>query len=135
MKSPEQLKGAIRNISSKKNLRPQEVLQMFLFERILERLALSKYSNNFIHDLHMLYRLHKDKVNMNYLRAAVLHTAEKRGSLEEIKDWRDILRDIREEPPMHLLWKSYAAENSYASELTFTDVLETTEQLAADLNL
>jgi len=31
MKTPEQLKGAIRNIASKKNLRPQEVLQMFLF--------------------------------------------------------------------------------------------------------
>lgn len=279
MKTPEQLKGAIRNIAAKKNLRPQEVLQMFLFERILERLAKSPYSNNFIlkggllissmigiserttmdmdttvrgitmeedeivevlkkilavdvqdgvefvfesiepireedaynnfrahlkarygkinapmkidittgdkitpaairydfplsfdersvpvmaytletvlaekyetiirrnigttrardfYDLHMLYRLYKDKVNMEYLRAAVIHTAEKRGSLEEIKDWRDILRDIREEPPMHLLWKSYAAENSYASELEFSDVLETTEQLAADIDL
>ena len=48
MKSPEQLKGAIRNIAAKKNLRPQEVLQMFLFERILERLAKSPYSSNFI---------------------------------------------------------------------------------------
>lgn len=48
MKTPEQLKGAIRNIASKKNLRPQEVLQMFLFERILERLAQSPYSKNFI---------------------------------------------------------------------------------------
>ncbi len=279
MKTPEQLKGAIRNIASKKNLRPQEVLQMFLFERILERLAQSQYSNNFIlkggllissmigiserttmdmdttvrgitmeedeiveiiknilavdvddgiefefksiepireedaynnfrahlaahygkinapmkidittgdsitpsairydyplsfdektvpvmaytletvlaekyetiirrnigttrardfYDLHMLYRLHKDKVNLEYLRMAVLHTARKRGSLEEIKDWRDILGDIREEPPMHLLWDSYAAENSYAKELSFSDVLETTEQLATDLDL
>ena len=48
MKTPEQLKGAIRNIAADKNLRPQEVLQMFLFERILERLAASKYRNNFI---------------------------------------------------------------------------------------
>lgn len=48
MKTPEQLKGAIRNIAADKNLRPQEVLQMFLFERILERLAASEYRNNFI---------------------------------------------------------------------------------------
>ena len=48
MKTPEQLKGAIRNIAAQKNLRPQEVLQMFLFERILERLAVSRYRNNFI---------------------------------------------------------------------------------------
>ena len=48
MKTPEQLKGAIRNIAAKKNLRPQEVLQMFLFERVLERLANANYRNNFI---------------------------------------------------------------------------------------
>ena len=39
MKTPEQLKGSIRSMAAKKNLRAQEVLQMFLFERILERLA------------------------------------------------------------------------------------------------
>lgn len=48
MKTPEQLKGAIRNIAKNKNLRPQEVLQMFLFERILERLSVSRYKYNFI---------------------------------------------------------------------------------------
>lgn len=48
MKTPEQLKGAIRNIAKSKNLRPQEVLQMFLFERVLERLSQSQYKNNFI---------------------------------------------------------------------------------------
>lgn len=48
MKTPEQLKGAVRNIASKQKLRPQEVLQMYLFERILERLASSDYRNNFI---------------------------------------------------------------------------------------
>lgn len=48
MKTPEQLKGAIRSMAAKKNLRAQEVLQMFLFERVLERLAVSPYRNNFI---------------------------------------------------------------------------------------
>lgn len=40
MKKPEQLKGAIKNIAKDKKLRPQEELQMFLFECILERLSL-----------------------------------------------------------------------------------------------
>lgn len=48
MKTPEQLKGAIRNIASEKNLRSQEVLQMYLFERILERFAASRFRSNFI---------------------------------------------------------------------------------------
>ena len=48
MKTPEQLKGTIRNTARKYNLMPQEVLQMFLFERILERLSASRYRENFI---------------------------------------------------------------------------------------
>ncbi len=48
MKTPEQLKGAIRNIAKQKNLHAQEILQIFMFERILERLTLSPYKKNFV---------------------------------------------------------------------------------------
>lgn len=48
MKTPEQLKGAIREMAVKNNLRAQEVLQMFLFERLIERLSKSSYKDNFI---------------------------------------------------------------------------------------
>ncbi len=48
MKTPEQLKGTIRSMAAKKNLRAQEVLQMFLFEHILERMANSRFKDNFI---------------------------------------------------------------------------------------
>ena len=44
----ESLKGKIRNIANSKNLRPQEVLQMFFFERFLERLSKSEYKFNFV---------------------------------------------------------------------------------------
>ena len=48
MKTPEQLKGAIRNIAKEKDLHAQEVLQIFMFERILKRLSLSPYKKNFV---------------------------------------------------------------------------------------
>ena len=48
MISSESLKGKIRNIAISKNLRSQEVLQMFFFERFLERLFGSEYKYNFI---------------------------------------------------------------------------------------
>ena len=47
MRSSESLKGKIRNIANSKNLSSQEVLQMFFFERFLERLSKSKYKFNF----------------------------------------------------------------------------------------
>lgn len=274
MKTPEQLKGAIRSMAAKKNLRAQEVLQMFLFERVLERLAVSPYRNNFIlkggllissmigiserttmdmdttvrgiqmeedeivatikeilaidvgdgiffgfqkiepireddaynnfrvhlrarygkidspmkidvttgdiitpaaiqydfplafeektipvmaytletilaekyetiirrnigttrardfYDLHMLYRSRKDEVRLEILREAVLHTAQKRDSVEDIMDWKDILKDIREEPQLYLLWDNYVADNQYIGELKFHEVLDTVDEIA-----
>ncbi len=279
MKTPEQLKGAIRSMAAKKNLRAQEVLQMFLFERVLERLATSPYWNNFIlkggllissmigiserttmdmdttvrgiqmekdeivavikailaidvgdgicfdfqkiepireddaynnfrvhlrarygkidspmkidvttgdmitpaaiqydfpltfeektisvmaytletilaekyetiirrnigttrardfYDLHMLYRSRKDEVRLDILRKAVLHTAQKRDSVEDIMDWKDILKDIREEPQLYLLWDNYLADNQYIGELKFHEVLDTVDEIANALNL
>ena len=48
MKTSEQMKGAIRNISKKTGVNPNSLLQMCLFEGILEKISKSKYSENFI---------------------------------------------------------------------------------------
>ncbi len=279
MKTPEQLKGAIRNFAAKNNLRALDVQHMFMFERILERLAVSPYAQNFIlkggllissmigigarttmdmdttvrgiqleeeeivrifqeilaidiedgiefeyqriepireedaynnfrlhivakygkinspmkvdvttgdkitpaaiqydypflfeektvpimaytletvlaekyetiirrnigntrardfYDLYTLYRSYKEDVRIEVLRSAVMHTAQKRESAEDIGDWRDILKDIREEPQLYLLWDNYVANNSYIGELEFHTVLDTVEEIAKLLDL
>lgn len=48
LKTPEQLKGAIRHLAKKKGIHAQEVLQIFMFERIIERLSVSPYKDKFI---------------------------------------------------------------------------------------
>jgi len=48
MKTAEQIKGAIRNISKKTGVNPNSLLHMCLFEGILEKLSKSKYNENFI---------------------------------------------------------------------------------------
>lgn len=269
MKTPEQLKGAIRNIAKKNNLLPQEILQMFLFERILERLSVSKYKDNFIlkggllissiigiterttmdmdttvrgipmeeenikkiiqeiikidvedgivfefvkmepirdddaynnfrvhlravygkvnnpmkidittgdkitpaaveyaykmmfddkqipvmaytletilaekyetiirrnigntrardfYDLYVLYTTRKDEIRKGILKLAVEHTAQKRGSLEEIKDYKAICQEILDEDDLNRLWNNYAKENGYAAQLDYKDMVNT----------
>lgn len=44
MKTAEQIKGAIRNISKETGTNPNSLLQMCLFEGILEKLSKSKQS-------------------------------------------------------------------------------------------
>lgn len=48
MKTPEQVKGAIRNIANQKGIRPQAALQMYLLERLPIRIAGSQYHGNFV---------------------------------------------------------------------------------------
>ena len=48
MISPESLKDKVKNIAKSKRLSSQEVLQMFFFERFLERLSHSEYKFNFV---------------------------------------------------------------------------------------
>ena len=274
MKTPEQLKGAIRNIATTRGLKPQEVLQMFLFERILDRLSTSKYRDNFIlkggllissmigigerttmdmdttvrglpmeedtlvqivqeiitidvgdgiqfvyegitpiredeeyhnfrihlcakygkinspmkidvttgdaitpaavryeyplifedrsvpvmaytletvlaekyetiirrnigttrardfYDLHTLYRTRCEEIRPDILRLAVAHTAQKRGSMQEIHDWKEIIEDIRVEQQLSRLWEKYCEENQYAKGISFNRVVDTVNEIA-----
>ena len=82
------------------------------------------------YDLHILFRSRSSEVRLDILKAAVLHTAKKRDSVQDIEDWRDIIKDIREEPQMYLLWDNYVAENKYIGELEFHVVLDTVEEVA-----
>lgn len=278
MKTPEQLKDAIRNIAAAKNLHSQEVLQMFLFERVLERLAASPYQYNFIlkggllissmigigerttmdmdttvrgiqmeqdqivsiireilaidvgdevefhfmrispireddaynnfrvhmnavygkinapmtidvttgdvitpaavryeypclfeeksvpvmaytletilaekyetiirrniattrardfYDLHALFHSRYHEIRISVLRASVEHTAAKRGSQNVLHDWREIIQEIREEDALHRLWENYKADNAYAAEMTFDEVVDTVERVGGLIN-
>jgi len=48
IKNSQSLKDRAKNIATKNGISVQEVTQNYMFERILERLSVSKYSNNFI---------------------------------------------------------------------------------------
>lgn len=48
MKTSTQLKALIRNLSKKSKVETEILLRNFVLERLLERIVLSKYKNNFI---------------------------------------------------------------------------------------
>ncbi len=87
------------------------------------------------YDLHILFRSRRSEVRTDALKAAVLHTAKKHDSLQDIEDWRAISKDIREEPQMYLLWDNYISENKYIGEMGFHVVLDTVEEVEGLLNL
>ncbi len=48
MRSDASLRGKVRHLSNEYGLKPQEVLQMYLFEHLLMRLAKSSYADKFV---------------------------------------------------------------------------------------
>lgn len=46
IRSDASLRGKVRHLSNEHGLKPQEVLQMYLFEHLLMRLAKSPYTDN-----------------------------------------------------------------------------------------
>lgn len=268
MKSAEQIKGAVKNIAKKMNLKPQEVLQIFMFERLVERLSISKYKENFIlkgglliasmigiaerttmdmdttiqglpmteeemekiikeilaldvedgihfeyqgmqpireddeynnfcvsicamygkmkipmkidittgdkitprqidygykfmfenksvmvkaytletiiaekyetvirrnigntrardfYDLFVLVKIKKNEIRWNVLKEAVLATATKRGSLEELTEYKEIIEDMQESQFLKRIWEKYKEENTYSEGIAFADTLD-----------
>lgn len=268
MKSAEQIKGKIKNIAGKKNLKPQEVLQIFMFERVVERLSVSPYKDNFIlkgglliasmigigerttmdmdttirglpmtkqameqivkeiinidigdgilfefrgmqpireddeyrnfcasicalygimkvpmkidittgdritpkqidygykfmfeekavmvkaypletivaekyetvirrnigntrardfYDLYILLKMKKDEIKWKVLKEAVFATAEKRGSLAELKEYQEIIDDMRKSQFLRRIWEKYQEEHTYSKGIKFEDALD-----------
>lgn len=87
------------------------------------------------YDLHTLFRSRNHEIRPNILKKAVLHTAQKRGSLEDIANWKEILEDIRQESAMQGLWRNYIAENPYVGDLDFDSVLATVEAMGTTIGL
>lgn len=48
IKNAMSLKAKINNIAKAENISPQVVMQTYMLERLLERISVSQYKNNFI---------------------------------------------------------------------------------------
>lgn len=94
------------------------------YETIIRRNIGNTRARDF-YDLDVLYTTRKDEIRKGILKLAVEHTAQKRGSLEEIKDYKAICQEILEEDALNRLWNNYAKENGYAAQLDYKDMVNT----------
>ncbi len=74
------------------------------------------------------------EVHPAILKAAVEHTARKRDSLEEIRDWKEIAQEIRQESALIRLWDNYTRDNDYAAIFQFDEVVDTIEAVGTMLD-
>ena len=83
------------------------------------------------YDIYILQKLHGEQLQKEVLWDALVATAEKRGTLEQIKsgDVREIFNEIESSPVMEKLWKTYQKNYSYAVDISWHVVMESVRNL------
>ena len=99
------------------------------YENIIRRNIGTSRARDF-YDLHVFYNLYKDSINLEILKLAVTRIAKKRESLDTMSEWEEIIEDMKMDTALKELWKNYCENNTYASEVSFENVMETTLHIA-----
>ena len=93
------------------------------YETIIRRNITTTRMRDF-YDLYTPYKLKKDEIDYKILKEAIERTSDKRGSQEIIKDYEEIIKDIKEDSYLRSLWDVYLSENKYIGDLTFDKVVD-----------
>lgn len=101
---------------------PLETILAEKYETIIRRNITTTRMRDF-YDLYTLYSLKKDEINYKILKEAIERTSNKRGSQEIMKDYEEIIEDIKEDSYLRSLWEVYISENKYIGDLTFDKVV------------
>ena len=83
------------------------------------------------YDIYILQKLYGEQLNKEILWHALVATARKRGTLEQIEsgDIREILNEIETSSVMENLWKAYQKNYSYAVDISWHIVMESVRYL------
>lgn len=75
----------------------------------------------------------KDEIRWDVLKEAISATAEKRGSSEDLKEYQEIIDDMRESQFLRRIWEKYQEENTYSESIRFDDTLDIVLQIGEEL--
>ena len=84
-----------------------------------------------LYDIYILQKLHGEQLNKEILWNALVATARKRETLEQIEsgDIREIFDEIETSSVMENLWKAYPKNYSYAVDISWHIVMESVRYL------
>ena len=78
------------------------------------------------YDIYILQKLYGEQLSKDVLWDALVATAKKRGTLEQIEaeDIDEVFDEIQSSPVMENLWKAYQRNYSYADDLSWHTVMD-----------
>ena len=82
------------------------------------------------YDIYILLLLQKNNISSEYMPKAFMAVANKRGSNVLLEDAKLTLEEIKESTILQKLWQNYRKSFSYASEITWDDVMDSVYKLS-----
>lgn len=79
--------------------------------------------------------LQYSNIDPDSLKAALNATAEKRGSIGVIVDYRDIINTVKSSEIMRRQWYNYQRDFEYAEEILFEEACDTVVELMDRLSI
>ena len=135
--TPREIEYTYPCIFSKENIKimayPLETILAEKYETIIRRNITTTRMRDF-YDLYTLYKLKKDDIDYEILKEAIERTSKKRGSQERIKDYEEIIEDIKEDSYLRDLWEVYLSENKHIGDLTFDKAVSVVTILSNRIN-
>ena len=112
---------------------PLETILAEKYETIIRRNITTTRMRDF-YDLYTLYNLKKDEIDYEILKEAIERTSKKRESQNIMKNYEEIIEDIKEDSYLKSLWEVYLSENKYIEHLVFDKVVEVVAILSNRIN-
>ena len=81
------------------------------------------------YDIHILLKLYGNTLDFKILGEALLATAKKRETERYLNEAVEIFEEVQADANMQRLWTSYQKKFSYASDISWDKVMESTKEL------
>lgn len=93
------------------------------FESIIKRGTLGTRIRDF-YDVYMLLNTQTKNIDNKILKEAIISTSTHRESLEDIKEWKEILDILSKSDVMKSQWKAYQKDNFYAKDIEYENLID-----------
>lgn len=101
-------------------------------ETIISRGNLNTRMRDF-YDVYILLKLQEDNINYEVLGIALSQTAKKRGSINVIKNYKEIVEAIQVSSTMIDRWKNYQISSTYAQNIEFFEICKILDKVMSKL--
>lgn len=97
-------------------------------ETVLTRNIANTRSRDF-YDIHIIYAMFGETIDVELLRQALERTCNKRGSSMLLKEYQNIIDEIRRSEQQRIFWKKYQKNFEYAKDISFDNVCNTIQDI------